>query len=449
METSSPDSFARGHLPIMNTITAVIGWLFFVSQAVLAGIRKKQHIMRARRLSTRWHQAGQMARPVGFSAPAILSSWHFVPIAPKSIPMEAIPDFDLNSEASEESPKSDAVALSPLIQPPGQMIIHPAPSMFSESVPSSVLLSLDFILGQADASSDYKMVLQDGQDVGVFLENDESFFLDLPFLDSVLPSMAAGEQLFVPLYIQKILLPTWYGRRFAHTTKHFHLEQQIIALAKQQFSPALSEYIRLVYYAHLLSTELFLEGRALNLNHFSIHSNPKTTYFASFIQEFVGVDPRNFTTLSQAYLTLKLFIRENESKISALVMIGLQWGFNVRNIAQNIMDMMLFYQFTEDSLLMAVFTGAVMPALNPATVITVHWSMKPAFEVFKIINGYADGRYYKIFPKVNYTTRSGQSDASRRVLSEEEKAEKLTEIIMSLREREAYVAPTSLAETIY
>jgi hypothetical protein len=389
-----------------------------------------------------------MRRPVIASAPALLSSRNFVRIEPKLLPEEAIPGFDLNGEASEESPKSDAVAWSPLMQPPSQMIIHPAPSVFCESEPSSVLHSLDFILGKAGASSDYKMVLQDGQDVGVFLEDDESFFLDLPFLDSVLPSMAAGEQLFAPLYIQKILLPSWYGRRLAPNTKHFHLEQQTIALAHQHLYPALSEYLRLVYYAHLLSTDIFLEGKAILMNRFSIYNNPRTTYFASFIQEFVGVDPRNFTSLSHAYTALKSFIRENEAKIPAVVMIGLQWGFNVRSIAQNIMDIMFFYQFTEDSLLMAVASGAVMPALNPATVISVHWSMNPAFEVFKVISSYIHGGYYKIFPKVNYSTRSRPSDASRKVLGEEEKAERLAGIIIRLREREAYVAPPPVFEVI-
>jgi hypothetical protein len=349
---------------------------------------------------------------------------------------------DNSSEGSvDDTPRTEMVGMNPLIVPPSQLLGNSSPLTAYESVPSSELHSLEFILGKANTASDLKMVLQGGQDVGVFLDEDDSFFVDLPFLEAVLPSMAFGEQLFAPLYIQKILLPTWYGRRSAHNTKNFQLEQQIITIARQHFYPALSNYLRLLYFARLLSIEVLLKDKPVLPKNLTIQENPHTIYLASFIEEFVGVDLLDSASPFTIHSAIKTFIRGNEDKIVPIVMIGHQWGFDVRIIAQNIIDVMSFYQVTEDRRLMAIASDARMPALNPATVASVHWTMSPSFEFLQGIDSDAEGGHYRLVPKMNYSTAAGPSDMPERRLSEEEKTAKLIDIITQLQDREAYVAP--------
>lgn len=324
--------------------------------------------------------------------------------------------------AQSSSPSSSSLASVGIVKRPrGRPPKNP-----ESDEPANPKLSLEYILGKADVSPDYKMIFQDGIPVMAFLEDDHDFFLDLPFLDSVLPSMAAGEQLFVPLYIQMILLPTWYGRRSMNITEYFHLEHQIIALARQALAPALSEYARLVYYAHLLSNDAFLEDYDDGL--------PDTVRLASFIEAFTGVDPRSFAI---SRLGLKAFLRENQASLASLIMIGLQWGFNVESIAVNILAILgVRHPFTGERFAMAVASGAVMPQVNPATVVSVHWAMHPVFDVVDLVESTADGPYYEIVPKVNYATRSGPSHAlPRNLFTLEERIAKLSNIIVTLKQR--------------
>lgn len=344
--------------------------------------------------------------------------------------------------------KPDIVTVNPPVSPPSLALSPPPPAPLPAhgSTPSDVLHSIGFILGEANLAADYKMVLQDGKEVGVLLDEDESFFLDLPFLDSVLPSMLAGEQLFVPLYIQKILLPTWHGRRSARHSTNYEMEQEIIALARNHFFPALSEYIQLLYYAHLLSTEELIKDKAYTLYHDAVYNNPDTTYFAAFIQEFVGVDPRDYLASSQSYFFLRACVEVDPTKITSIVMIGQQWGFDVQRIARSLMEMPFVSQSSDCPLVKAVASGAVTPRLDPASVFAVHWSMRPAYEINEVAHRYADDDSLEVTPKMNYTTRSSQSDSPRKLLSEEEKAEKLADIITELHGNEAYIVPTPVAE---
>jgi hypothetical protein len=290
---------------------------------------------------------------------------------------------------------------------------------YSRELAANPKLSIEWILGKTEVSCDLNIVFQEGIPVAAFLEDDQYFFLDLPFLYSVLPSMAAGEQLFVPLYIQKILLPAWYGRTFPLASRHLLMEYQVIALARYTLAPALAEYVRLVHYARLLGNEAFIECEDESLDEDPLYG---------FLEEFAGV---NRGSLSTCYWSLKSFLRENEAKIAPLLMIGLQWGFEVQKIAQNIIGLLGF----EDCLLEAVASGAVMPRLNPATVVSVHWSMHPVFKVIEMAESQAADRNYQIYPIVNYATRSGIRDAPRISFTQEERADKLTSIITALKQK--------------
>jgi hypothetical protein len=218
----------------------------------------------------------------------------------------------------------------------------------------------------------------DSQDVAVTLYESENFILDLPFLECVLPSMQAREHYFVPVFIQKVLLPFWNSGQGAFTD----LENVILSLSREHFFHALSGYLELVFLAAILDAPLedkhtFALGR-------------KASRFVDIIRGFFGVRP-NFFEGSQTLANLRARLARVLPRIPSLLMIGQQWGFDARQVATNIKrldcldpayleGMHLPYNRDIDAFLDAVINGILLPNLPASvTVSWVAWTMSPDF----------------------------------------------------------------------
>lgn len=223
------------------------------------------------------------------------------------------------------------------------------------------------------------MLTLNGRDVAVVLYGRENFFVDLPFVECVLPSMMAGEQHFVPVFIHKILLPSWFGKRNDTTDAWFDDEQFIISLSKGDFSPALIDYARLLTYASLLEIET-LDEDAVKRSKF-----PQLSQFMSY---YTGVDLTTFVNISpniEKFLDAQ--IGKYLGKIPSIIMIGLQWGFDARMIITNLEKFTkrirhLINNHLHDKLVefLGMFEKKpVLPTLHPSTVASVYWTMNPVF----------------------------------------------------------------------
>lgn len=216
----------------------------------------------------------------------------------------------------------------------------------------------------------------DGQDVAVGLREKGNFFLDLPFLDCVLPSMQAGEPYFVPAFIQNVLFPYWrYGK------DHFqHNERSIVAVSGKFLYPSMAEYLELLFLAAVLETDqpedalkMVKSGNLSRLEELTLWC-----FDIRLSNLFADADFKS-ASLHQ--------IMPKQKRIPALLMIGHQWGFNAQKIALKIIKTRsLCRDWMEENdnlvwlLVNAVACEAVLPCLKEAKICWIAWTINPEFE---------------------------------------------------------------------
>jgi hypothetical protein len=226
------------------------------------------------------------------------------------------------------------------------------------------------------------IIYSSGRNVAVVLKDRENFFIDLPYLDCVLPSMKAGEPYFVPAFIHKVLLPSWNGLRSDKTDPWFEDEQFIIGVTKEYFYPALNEYLKLLCYACYLEIEF-------PLNEISIQHSSKIPLLSEFLLKYVGVDAEKIVSFSSDInFDLGFRIIYNcPYKLSALIMIATQWGLDTRKIVNHIkviFDIVkgtLRHDLAEIfQMFLRTFAGKpVLPKLQPSSVSSIFWTMNPEY----------------------------------------------------------------------
>lgn len=300
----------------------------------------------------------------------------------------AFEHFDINDEKREADAESTDVesALSQLAS-----AVHQATSTSSHPIPPSNDITSTSSSSSSSAppsSTDrsayltkLNMLTFEDKDIAAVLCSGENFFVDLPYIDCVLPSMKAGEKYFVPVFIHKILLPTWYGKRGEKFDAWFDDEQLIISLSKDYFAPAMINYCRILAYASLLEIGYPLNEYAVQHSKFPLLSR--------FLNDYAGVDIETIVTVSPKIANaLDVYLCQYISRIPAIIMVGLQWGFDVQMI---ILNLALFSKRVRTSIgghvhgklvdfLKQFKKKPVMPNLYPSTVASVHWAMNPVFE---------------------------------------------------------------------
>jgi hypothetical protein len=223
------------------------------------------------------------------------------------------------------------------------------------------------------------MLTLNGKDVAVVLHGRENFFADLPYIECVLPSMMAGESYFVPAFIHKILLPSWFGKRNDKKDAWFDDEQFIISMSKDDFSPALMYYARLLAYACLLEIEVLDEDSV---------KRSKFPQLSQFMLFYTGIDLSTFVNISPNIdKFLDAYLGKCIGKIPSIIMIGLQWGFDARMIIANLEQFTkrirhLISSHVHDKLVefLGMFEKKpVLPTLYPSTVASVYWTTNPVF----------------------------------------------------------------------
>lgn len=245
----------------------------------------------------------------------------------------------------------------------------------------------EFGLSSADGISNWKQMREnlkvltfDGEDVAVCISPKDSFFLDLPFLDCVLPSMQAGEPYFVPAFIQNILLPFWkYG-----SDSFLSYERAIINLTAKDFYPSLTEYLELLFLAAALEIEYPLDAVKLS-------SSQTITRLEDLIRGLFGVGFLNkFTEGDMVYEMVKTKLAIKAKQIPSILMTGQQWGFDARTVASNISKMGCFnlewlerihlpFEYHANYFIQSVVNGALLPSMQEATVKWIAWTMNPEF----------------------------------------------------------------------
>lgn len=230
--------------------------------------------------------------------------------------------------------------------------------------------------------SKLSMLTLDGKDVAALLGDGENFFVDLPYVECVLPSMEAGEQIFVPGFIHKVLLPRWYGKRRDEVDGWFDDEQVIISLSKDYFAPAMSKYCKLLAFACLLEIRSPLDD-------FAVRSS-KFPALSQFLNDHAGVNLESILTIiPNDAASLDAHLRHYITRIPAIVMIALQWGFAIKTV---IINLAAFSNRIRKRIVqsqhwpLARFLGEfmrkiVLPVLYPSTVALVHWTMNPVYEM--------------------------------------------------------------------
>jgi hypothetical protein len=266
------------------------------------------------------------------------------------------------------------------------------------------------------------MLTLDGKEIAAVLEDGENFFVGLPFVECVLPSMAAGEQYFVPAFIHKVLLPRWDGRRRESGDDLFDDEQAIISLSKEHFAPALERYCKLLAFASLLEIAAPLDDVSVR--------NSKFPLLSRFLHAHAGLQLETILTfLPNDYASLDACLHPYITRIPALVMIGCQWGFSVGSIILNlaafsnrIRKRIVQSQHRPLARFLVQFSKkTILPALCPSTISSVHWAMNPVYEMKE-----GDGGVTRMVP----VTRLLRRDVGRPP-SPHDKA-KLTEIKLTL-----------------
>lgn len=226
------------------------------------------------------------------------------------------------------------------------------------------------------------IIYSSGRKVAVVLKDRENFFIDLPYLECVLPSMKAGEPYFVPAFIHKVLLSSWHGLRSEKTDEWFEDEQFIIGVTKEHFYPALSGYLKLLCYACYLEMEF-------PINELSIKHSSKIPRLSEFLLKYVGVSVEQVVSFSSNLnfdLGFKL-VYNCPHKLSALIMIAAQWGLDTKKIIKHIkmiFDIVkgtLRHDLAEPfQIFLRTFAGKpIFPKLQPSSVSSVFWTMNPEY----------------------------------------------------------------------
>jgi hypothetical protein len=327
------------------------------------------------------YEAPATAKSESTSSSALWQINHTAPIARYSI--SDYQHFDTNSEKREvETASTDLEAaiiqFAPVVHHNASSSNHTAPSSASSSSFSSAPPpSTD----RSAYLAKLNMLTFEGKDIAAVLTSRENFFVDLPYIDCVLPSMKAGEQYFVPIFIHKVLLPSWYEKRGEKFDAWFDDEQIIIGLSKEYYSAAMTKYSQLLAYVSLLEIGYPLDENAVR--------NSKFPLLSRFLNEYVGVNIEAFVTISpKISKALDIYLCQCISGIPAIIMLGLQWGFNVEMI---ILNLALFSKRVRTSIgrhihgklvdfLKLFKKKTVLPTLYPSTVASVHWAISPVFE---------------------------------------------------------------------
>jgi hypothetical protein len=219
-----------------------------------------------------------------------------------------------------------------------------------------------------------KRITLDGQDVAVTLYESESFLLDLPFLECVLPSMRSRELYFVPVFIQKVLLPYWRNGRKVFSDQ----EYKILKLCRAHFFIATNAYLEMLFLAAALEDPLEEGTNTMRLGN-------KALELVTCIRAFFEVRPLDdFLSGEQTLDNVKARLARRIRRIPALLMIGQQWGFDAKKIAAKIKRMGCINTVEEDIRNLDVFLDAVingirLPDLREWSVTWIAWTMKPDF----------------------------------------------------------------------
>lgn len=244
-----------------------------------------------------------------------------------------------------------------------------------------------------------KRITLDGQDVAVTLEESESFLLDLPFLECVLPSMRSREIFFVPVFIRKILLPYFKNGR-KQFTDH---EYKILKFCRGYFFMAMNGYLELLFIAAALEDSL---GEGAN----TLHLSKKALELVTCIRAFFEVRPLDdFLGGEQTFDNVKARLARRIKRIPAMLMIGQQWGFDAQKVATNIkrmgcMDPLwlesihLSYDRNVDAFLDLVIKGIHLPDLRNWSIAWIAWTIKPDFSCFTN----PDTGEQMLFPRVRF-----------------------------------------------
>lgn len=277
-------------------------------------------------------------------------------------PLSSMMDFMQDSGVQRDTPSSGTtIGCIVPAQPPEHIAGTPSPSPYYQ-----------FREG-------LKRITQDGKDVAVTLYETENFITDLPFLGCVLPSMQAGEQYFVPAFIQKILMPYW-----EHGSGYFReYEKFILGLSQEQFMPAMGEYLELLFLASILEQPMDAAC--------TVVLGLKTKKLKALILELFGVaPPGELFRGSEALEKLKIRLVKHLRKIPAMLMIGHQWKFDAKMIATNIrriasLDSVLLqtkqlqYDIGIDRLLGDIIHGIQLPNLSFTSISWIAWTLNPDF----------------------------------------------------------------------
>jgi hypothetical protein len=226
-----------------------------------------------------------------------------------------------------------------------------------------------------------KVITLNGQEMAATLSEKESFFFDLPYVDSVIPSMQAGEQFFVPVFLQNVLLPVWLGRRGPLTDN----ERAVLKLSRRFLYLAMADYIKTVLMAAVLQMKYPLKMK-------EIRTNSTNDLLSTYIYEFFGVSIFDKLGVDEwTPETVKEWVAGNLEELPSLVLIGKQWGFDDVRIANNILRMKCLDRKYLESLNIplnghtALFLRVISQGLNKLsnlkelTVNSVAWTINPTF----------------------------------------------------------------------
>ena len=218
----------------------------------------------------------------------------------------------------------------------------------------------------------------DGRDVAATLDGG-CFYRNLPYIDAVLPSMLAGEQYFVPLFVQQILLPYWRGQR----RDLCEFERGIIRLSQPSFAAAMSSYMERLFMAAILQLEAPSDEKAAR-------ENATIEQLVMLIVEFFGKSLFTDLNLDDLFKpeVLKEKVSQNIENIPSLLMIGRQWGLDEKRAASSILEMG-FLDYGALNLDWSQRTAMIVTAINEGngtftnldelTVESVAWTLKPEF----------------------------------------------------------------------
>lgn len=276
-----------------------------------------------------------------------------------------------------------------------------------------------------------KAITLNDQDVAAVLSNSDEFFLDLPYLDGVLPSMQTGDQFYVPVFLQKVVLPVWLN----HRVNFIAPERAVLRLSQPYLFPAMEDYLDTVFVAAVLQRARY----PFKLT--AIRTDVTIDMLSQFIREVFGVDIVTKLGVNNWTIErLKERIARDTQGIPSLVMIAKQWGFDDVRVASNILRMgcmdkaylkTLFVPFNERTatFLRIISEGRnVLPNMQNLTVSSIAWTLKPDF-IFKkdpVEN------HQIVLPVIKFQLRMAEHPLSRVY-----RGKSLKELVRALEVREA------------